>query len=180
MELLFPSPEIIRQMHPSEEGFTQEYGVIVLPARKPDFQSMMRDTWRYFDAVFHFPVAKVDNKELLKAVVDFLDPFCRSWTEGEWGFPGAWDLPGGEITDVMHQFGFVGQQPGMGHMFIRYGKRFGRPDLVQKGKNVIDFWVNSSMMEIGLPNVWFVWSRPGSGWSTPSGSACSAMAWRIS
>ncbi len=160
MELLFPSPEIIRQMHPSEEGFTQEYGVIVLPARKPDFQSMMRDTWRYFDAVFHFPVAKVDNKELLKAVVDFLDPFCRSWTEGEWGFPGAWDLPGGEITDVMHQFGFVGQQPGMGHMFIRYGKRFGRPDLVQKGKNVIDFWVNSSMMEIGLPNVWFVLEPP--------------------
>jgi len=159
-DLLFPAPNIIRRLHPSTKGFVQKYSVIVQCSVHTDFKELMRTSWRHWVKHFNCPIANVDNKTLLDVTMSFLEPFCRSWTDGAWGFPGAWDLPDGDITDISKQFGFVGQQPGMGHMFIRYGTQFGKDEFVEKGKNVINFWVEESMMDWGLPNVWFVIDPP--------------------
>ncbi|NMA66919.1 MAG: hypothetical protein GX957_11915 [Clostridiaceae bacterium] len=159
-DVLFPAKKFSYRFHPAETGFSQNYDINISFAKETDYKILMKETWRYFVDLFAPKLAEVNNRDLLDETIKFLDPFCRNWVENEWGFPSAWHLATGEINDIMHQFGFVGQQPGLANMFIRYGIRYNRPDLIQKGKNVIDFWVNESMMDWGLPNIWYETDPP--------------------
>jgi uncharacterized protein YyaL (SSP411 family) len=58
-----------------------------------------------------------------------------------------------DISCVSFQFGFVGQQPGIGYQLLRYGDRESDPEAFEKGVNIIDFWVKTSMTESGLPHM---------------------------
>jgi hypothetical protein len=56
-----------------------------------------------------------------------------------------------DVSTVSFQFGFVGQQPGIGYLLLRYGDIEDIPEAFEKGLNIIDFWVNTAMTESGLP-----------------------------
>ena len=70
-----------------------------------------------------------------------------------WGLPFSCRLPQLDVSSVSFQFGFVGQQPGIGYQLIRYGDMEKDQEAYEKGNHIIDFWVNTSMTEIGAPNV---------------------------
>ena len=114
--------------------------------------------------------------------MEMLGDLCRDY-HGTWGVPFKCLLPSGEIGIVDYQFGFIGQQPNIGYQLIRYGYSRERPELAEKGRNVIDFWVHTSLTEWGAPKTWYdaypagfldqpIWLRMiGDGWkgfSTPT------------
>ena len=86
--------------------------------------------------------------------INLLDSLCRNYY-GSWGVPFKCLLPTGEIGIVDYEFGFIGQQPNIAYQLIRYGTKAGRPETVAKGRNVIDFWVNNSLTDWGLPKCWY-------------------------
>lgn len=154
-DILFPASPFRYFYHPAERGFAHEFSIIVQAREEHNFPDMMRDVFREYSAHYNHPIVRVDNKQLLDVSMELLDHYCRSWVDGEWGWPGAFYTATGQAVDIMHQMGFVGQQPGNAGMLIRYGMTYDKPNLIQKGKNVIQFWVDHSMMDWGLPNVWF-------------------------
>ncbi|NLG38236.1 MAG: hypothetical protein GX549_09455 [Clostridiales bacterium] len=66
------------------------------------------------------------------------------------------NLHTGQVLDPDYWFGFVGQETGFGEMFLRCGKRFNRPDWMDKGRKIIDFWVRESGSDWGLPRVHYI------------------------
>ena len=81
---------------------------------------------------------------------------CGRDYHGVWGFvPFKVVFPTGEPGIVDYEMGFIGQQPNIGYQLIRYGYETGNKETTQKGLNVIDFWVNNSLTEWGLPKTWY-------------------------
>ena len=70
-----------------------------------------------------------------------------------WGLPFSCQLPQMDVSSVSFQFGFVGQQPGIGYQLIRYGDKENRPESYEKGLHIVDFWVRTAMTDIGAPQV---------------------------
>lgn len=50
------------------------------------------------------------------------------------GLPFACQLPDMDVSSVSFQFGFVGQQPGIGNLLLRYGKQYQNSEAVEKEK----------------------------------------------
>jgi hypothetical protein len=68
-----------------------------------------------------------------------------------WGLPFSCQLPQMDVSSVSFQFGFVGQQPGIGYQLIRYGDKENRPESYEKGMHILNFWVRTAMTPIGAP-----------------------------
>ena len=143
-----------KRYHPVKEGFTQQYGLLWHFSHDKDFQNMMKDTWRFFYAVFNPAVAPVDNNKLYHVCMDMFDDLCQDYY-GSWGVPFKCLLPSGEIGIVDYQMGFIGQQPNIGYQLLRYGYEEKRPETAQKGKNVLNWWVKNSLTDWGAPKTWF-------------------------
>ena len=58
-----------------------------------------------------------------------------------------------DVSSVSFQFGFVGQQPGIGYQLLRYGDKENVADAYDKGVKIIDFWARRAMTESGLPQM---------------------------
>ena len=66
-----------------------------------------------------------------------------------------------DVSSVSFQFGFVGQQPGIGYQLIRYGDKENRPESFHNGLYIIEFWVRTALSEFGAPPVCYNPSIPG-------------------
>ena len=77
---------------------------------------------------------------------------ARDYGDGAWGVPFSAFLPDMDVDSISMQFGFVGQQPGIGFQLMDYGIRENDPDAVEKGRNIICFWVKNGACENGAPN----------------------------
>lgn len=143
-----------RRYHPVENGFTQDYSIVIRFSKNDNFYDMMKDVWRYFYQRFDPKLAPVDNKELYRVSMELYDDLCREYY-GSWGVPFKCLLPSGEIGIVDYQFGFIGQQPNIGYQLLRYGYKENKPETAKKGENILDFWVHNSLTEWGAPKTWY-------------------------
>lgn len=141
-----------RLNHPVQPGFEQQYAVALDVGRHPSFQAMMREVWRAAYARLRDDLFEVDNERHFHNGMRILERYTRQYGEA-WGLPFACQLPDMDVSSVSFQFGFVGQQPGIGYHLIRYGEEEGNPGCRDKGIEVIDFWVRSAMTESGLPRM---------------------------
>lgn len=97
-------------------------------------------------------IFSVDNKQHFKNCMKFLKRMTSRYGDA-YGLPFAAQLPDLDISSVSFQFGFVGQQPGIGYQLLRYGDMEGDAEAYEKGFGLLDFWVRRSMTEWGVPNV---------------------------
>ncbi len=141
-----------RTFHPMEEGFAHDYAIAVNFGQYDGFYPMMRDAWRTVYARLKNPVYKVDNELQYRNCMKSLTKLTRRYGDA-WGLPFSCQLPQMDVSSVSFQFGFVGQQPGIGYQLIRYGDMENEPEAYNKGINIIDFWVRTAMTDIGAPNV---------------------------
>ncbi|CAM3556625.1 hypothetical protein PALU110988_28710 [Paenibacillus lupini] len=141
-----------RVNHPVEVGFEQHYAVAIHLGKYKDFQPMMRDVWRTTYARLRDKLFVVDNERHFHNGMNILNRFTRKYGDS-YGLPFACQLPGMDISSVSFQFGFVGQQPGIGYQLLRYGDKMNVPEAFEKGVKVIDFWVRTAMTESGLPQM---------------------------
>lgn len=138
--------------HPVEAGFEQNYSVAVNFGQYESFQSMMREVWRVTYARLRDKLFEVDNEQFFHNCMKILNKYTRKYGNS-YGLPFACQLPHMDISCVAYQFGFVGQQPGIGYQLLRYGDKESVPEAFEKGVNIVDFWVGTAMTESGLPQM---------------------------
>lgn len=141
-----------RLNHPVKAGFEQSYSVALEFGQHDSFQSMMRQTWRSTYARLRDDLFVVNNATHYHNGMRILDRFTRQYGDA-WGLPFACQFPDMDVSSVSFQFGFVGQQPGIGYHLLRYGDVEGIPEIREKGIGLIDFWVRTAMTDVGLPQM---------------------------
>ena len=113
---------------------------------------MMKDTWRVTYDRMRDKLFDVDNEDHFHNCMKMLTYFTRQYGDS-YGLPFSCQLPDMDISSVSFQFGFVGQQPGIGYQLLRYGDKENIVEAYEKGVNIIDFWVRTAMTESGLPHM---------------------------
>ena len=141
-----------RVNHPVVDGFEQRYAVAVRFGRYDSFQSMMRENWRVVYERLRDRLFAVDNERHFHNCMKHLKHYTRKYGDA-YGLPFAAQLPRMDISTVSFQFGFVGQQPGIGYLLLRYGDMAGDPEAREKGIGILDFWARTAMTESGLPHM---------------------------
>ncbi len=142
-----------RVYHPLEVGYEQSYSVMVEFGAHEGFYPMMRATWRSTYDRLRDSLYNVDNEMHFHNCMKLLTKLTRQYDHESWGLPFSCQLPNLDVSSVSFQFGFVGQQPGIGYQLIRYGDLEGVAESYEKGVNIIDFWVRVAQTESGAPNV---------------------------
>jgi hypothetical protein len=138
--------------HPVEVGFEQNYSVAVNFGYFGSFQPMMKDIWRVTYQRLRDSLFEVDNGLHFHNCMKIFIKYTKQYGDS-YGLPFACQLPNMDISSISFQFGFVGQQPGIGYQLLRYGDKENVPEAFEKGVNVIDFWVRTAMTESGLPQM---------------------------
>lgn len=141
-----------RIYHPVQVGFEQKYAVALNLGQYDGFQSMMRNMWRITYDRLRDKLFEVDNETHFHNCMKIFMKYTRQYGES-YGLPFACQLPDMDVTCVSFQFGFVGQQPGIGYQLLRYGDKEKVPEAFDKGLKIIDFWVRMAMTESGLPRM---------------------------
>lgn len=148
-------PKALRRVnHPVEVGVVQEYAVAVDLGRYDDFATMMRGTWRSAYSRLRDDLFEVDNEQHFHDGMAILERYARRYGDS-WGLPFACQLPDMDVSSVSFQFGFVGQQPGIGYQLLRYGDREGVPEAFEKGVGIVDFWARTALPDSGPPRMCF-------------------------
>lgn len=138
--------------HPVQNGFEQNYSVAVNFGHYDSFQQMMRDTWRMNYNRLRDSLFEVDNERHFHNCMKILTEYTKQYG-ASYGLPFACQLPDMDVSSVSFQFGFVGQQPGIGYQLLRYGDKENNAQAYEKGLRMIDFWVGRSMTKSGLPHM---------------------------
>ncbi len=152
VDYMMQTKTMTRVYHPMEEGFSHSFAVGIDFGRYDGFYHMMRDAWRIVYARLKDPVYEVDQEMQYRNCMESLTKLTRQYGDS-WGLPFSCQLPQMDVSSVSFQFGFVGQQPGIGYQLIRYGDKENKPESFQKGLNIIEFWVRTAMTGIGAPQV---------------------------
>ena len=153
VDYMMRTKTISRALHPAKVGFTHEYAVSVKLDRYDGFYTMMRGSWRHVYDRVRDRLFEVNQEKQYHNCMEMLTKLTRQYDEVSWGVPFAAFLPSFDIASVSFQFGFVGQQPGIGYQLIRYGKLENNQEAFEKGMHILDFWTSVSMTEHGAPNV---------------------------
>ena len=149
-----------QRYHPVRNDFKQDYAIYMKFGKHADFYEMMSENWKYFFNVYDPEIADVDLEKIYKVEMELFADVCRNY-HGTWGVPFKCLFPEGEIGIVDYEMGFIGQQTNIAYQLMVYGDRFGKPEYIEKGCNVIDFWVKEgARTEWGLPKSWLD-SEPG-------------------
>ncbi len=138
--------------HPMEVGFEQRYAVGMNFGHYDGFQPMMRDVWRTAYDRLRDKLFDVDNARNFHDCMKIFIQYTKQYGDA-WGLPFATQLPDMDLSSMSFQFGFVGQQPGIGYQLLRYGDKEHLPEAYEKGMNIIEFWVRSAMTASGLPHM---------------------------
>lgn len=150
VDYMMKTKTMTRMYHPMEKGFSHSYAIAVNFGKYDGFYPMMRDAWRTVYARLKDHVYEVDQELQYRNCMKSLTKLTRQYGDS-WGLPFSCQLPQMDVSSVSFQFGFVGQQPGIGYQLIRYGEKENEPESYQKGLNIIDFWVRTAMSDIGAP-----------------------------
>ena len=150
VDYMMHTKTMTRMYHPMEKGFSHSFSIAVNFGQYDGFYPMMKDAWRKVYKRLKDPVFEVDHKLHFKNNMQSLTKLTRQYGDS-WGLPFSCQLPQLDVSSVSFQFGFVGQQPGIGYQLIRYGDMENEQESYQKGLNIIDFWVGTAMTDIGVP-----------------------------
>lgn len=150
IDYMFRTKTITRVYHPMETDFSQNYAIAVNFGQYNGFYPMMKDAWRTAYARLKDTVYQVDQELQYRNCMETLTKLTRQYGDS-WGLPFACQLPHMDFSSISFQFGFVGQQPGIGYQLIRYGDKENKIESYQKGLNIINFWVRTAMTDIGAP-----------------------------
>ncbi|MCR5676050.1 MAG: hypothetical protein K6G16_10125 [Lachnospiraceae bacterium] len=141
-----------RVLHPMEQDFSDHYAVRLDLGCFDDFYPMMRWAWRSVYARLRDDLFAVDQDLQYHNNIRAMKELARDYGDGAWGVPFSAFLPDMDTDSISLQFGFVGQQPGIGFQLMDYGLRENDPEAFEKGQHMIRFWVENGANEHGAPN----------------------------
>lgn len=140
-----------RVLHPMEKDFIDKYEVRLNLGCFDDFYPMMKWAWRSVYDRLRDELFEVDQKLQYQNNINAMKYLARDYGDGAWGVPFSAFLPDFDVDSISLQFGFVGQQPGIGYQLMDYGLREGDEEAFTKGQNMILFWVKNGANLQGAP-----------------------------
>ncbi|WP_130838364.1 hypothetical protein [Lachnoclostridium sp. Marseille-P6806] len=140
-----------RLYHPVTPGFAQEYSIAVSPEYHSSYYGFLRESWRSVYDRMRAPLFAVSAEQHFRDCMDIFLRYTERFADGSVGLPFAAQLPDMDINSVSFQFGFVGQQPAIGGLCLRYGLLEKREDFLRAGTDILDFWTRAADTESGLP-----------------------------
>lgn len=143
----------ITWVHPMREGFQQNYAIALNLNQYPDFNTMMRETWRTVYPRLKDRLFEVDNELLFHNMMKFFKKITRRFGKA-YGTPFVAQLPDFDPNSFSAEIGFVGQQAGIGYQLLRWGVLEDDAEAIEKGLGILDYWVDETMTETGCPKVW--------------------------
>lgn len=144
------SMDFKRTYHPMREGFEQNYSVVIECFESKNMQEVIRHSWRSHYARLKDKLFEVDNEQFFYDSMEILKKYTKKYGDS-YGLPFAAQLPDMDVNSVSFQFGFVGQQPGIGYQLLRFGDMKKDTEMYEKGMNVLEFWVSHLDSKCGLP-----------------------------
>lgn len=144
------SKDFKRTYHPIREGFFQNYGVVIDCFETNNMRNLIKHSWRNNYERLKDKLFEVDNDRFFHDSMAILKKYTNKYGDA-YGLPFAAQLPNMDINSVSFQFGFVGQQPGIGYQLLRLGDLEDDAEMYEKGFNILNFWVNHLESECGLP-----------------------------
>lgn len=146
--------DYLNAYHPAREGFCDHYAVALDFACEKDYAWLMRGLWRRVYDRMRAPIVELDNELLYKNCMQLLKAQTQNYGDS-FGLPFSSSLPMAEPMNVAYQFGFVGQQPGIGYQLIRFGVLYDDQEALEKGIGIVDFWAAHALNEDGQPLIWY-------------------------
>lgn len=152
IDYMIRTKSIRRSFHPVKDGFSDRYAVSLALGQYNGFYPMMKAAWRRAYARLRDTLFDVDQKLQYNNCIKAIKKLVRNFGDGVWGVPFAAYLPAVDIDTVSLQFGFVGQQPGLGYQLMCYALREDDTEAFEKGKKMVQFWVDRSANALGAPS----------------------------
>lgn len=158
------APGMVRRSHPVRDDVVHTYRVAFEPGSYENFNDAMVTSYQNAYERMPVPEVEADIAKVYEVTMNLFDEYTYEYAKGKMGMPFAIDLDG-EIPATDYVMGFVGQQTSLGFHLIRNGVATGSQEEIEKGRAVIDFWVNESFTKYGFPRIWFgtaanVWAGP--------------------
>lgn len=144
--------EFKRMNHPVREGFTDVFSISITPDCRKTYSDMMKNVWRLTCRRMSDQLFTVDNEKHYHNCMKILMRYTRKYGDA-YGLPFACQLPDMDISSVSFQFGFVGQQPGIGYLLLRYGREEQIEEAEEKGLGILEFWTHTEQTQCGLPGM---------------------------
>lgn len=141
--------------HPVTGDAKHEYTVVIALQDGPvGPHESMRFEWRRWYGRFRPAIHPADLTRVYHIGTELLDVYTQEYN-GAMGLPFWSTVPQGTVCDLSFQMGFVGQQPMCAYHLMREGISNHKPEMVAKGRGIIDFWVKRSREGTVLPRVWY-------------------------
>ncbi|MGC9259060.1 MAG: hypothetical protein ACP5I8_03140 [Phycisphaerae bacterium] len=146
----------VGRYHPIRNGLLDRYRLVVRVGRSPSFNAAMAAALRLGWRVLHPPVYRVNLSEVYRTQVALLNHYTKN-INGIEGLPFSVALPSGKVSGTSVSIGYVGKQALDAFQMIQYGLWRHRPNILRKGRAMIDFWVRRSPIpgSSGLFRTWF-------------------------
>ncbi len=151
VDYMMKNKSISRVLHPMKEGFSDHYEVRVDLGCFNDFYPMMKWAWRSVYNRLKADLFDLDQKLQYENNINAIKKLARDYGNGAWGVPFSSFLADMDVDSISMQFGFVGQQPGLGFQLMDHGYREKDDEALDKGKKIIEFWVKNGANEYGAP-----------------------------
>lgn len=140
--------------HPVRTGVKHAYRLRIHFGSGRDSYDRMRTEWRRNYEMYQPELYTCDLKQAYEDGVSVLDTYCQEYN-GVMGIPFWATVPEGTVCDISFQMGFVGQQLQCAYQLLKYGVEQNKADRKEKARKIVDFWVNMSMRDSYLPQVWY-------------------------
>ncbi len=148
------TPGMVRRSHPVRDDVVHTYRVAFEAGSFGEFNEAMVSSYQNAYGRMMVPEVDVDVRKTYDATLELFDTYTYEYAEGKMGMPFGISLDG-EIYATDYCMGFIGQQTSLGFQLIRSGVATNSGEQINKGRAVIDFWVNESFTPYGFPKVWY-------------------------
>jgi len=139
--------------HPVKTGVKHSYSLLLGFTETNDIAGLVESVWKNTWELYNPQVCDMDVKDAYEASIEVLDAYLEN-VNGAPGWPFAIYLPNGVSRAYNYQMGFVGFQLSNAYFLLRNGLENANEDYIRRASEVLDFWVNESMTEFGLPRTW--------------------------
>ena len=139
-DLTFPG---ILRFHPFERGFTHDYELHLKAFNSDSYPDMLKRSWRFAWETLKPAVKTAPLERIEQASIHLLGDLVRE-EKNATGIPFSIDIFSETVARPVFSIGFVGRNILSAYYLIRAGYDQGNPELIRKGEQIVDFWVNSA------------------------------------
>jgi hypothetical protein len=143
-----------KRSHPVETDIDHSYTIVIKTDNAANFPESVEKSWKYAFDLYNSKILALNSNDIYNYCIELLDNYWMI-VDGDPGFPFSVNLWDGTIKEISYSMGFVGMQISCAYYLYRQGLETGNNSYVDKGNQVIDFWVKNSLTVDGFPRTWY-------------------------